>query len=225
MSREHHGADETGFERAYDAWCPLNRTGKTYRSYQRYIKQNNPGNPASGVTSMTSSTHRKVSRKMHARGLHPAAPWPLTLVVTWFGLGLVPRAPGTFGSLGALPFAVLISWAGGPWALVGAAVVVFLIGWWASEVYVNHIRQKDPGHVVIDEVAGQWLTLAVAPLDPVAYALGFVFFRIFDIFKPWPVRWADRRMGGGLGIMIDDVLAAGYAALALWAVVTVVPIV
>lgn len=163
--------------------------------------------------------------KSHAEGLHPAAPWPLTMIVTWFGLGLAPRAPGTIGSLGALPFAAVIAWLGGPWALLGASVVVFLIGWWASELYVRRTRREDPGLVVIDEVAGQWLTLAVVPLDPVAYALGFVFFRIADIAKPWPVRWADRRMAGGLGIMVDDVLAAGYAALALWAVVTFLPVV
>lgn len=167
---------------------------------------------------MGSFIHRKVARKVRARGLHPAAPWPLTLVVTWFGLGLVPRAPGTFGSLGALPLAMLISWAAGPWALVAASFAVFGLGWWASEVYVRRVRQKDPGQVVIDEVAGQWLTLAAAPLDPLSYALGFVFFRIFDIFKPWPVSWADRRLSGGLGIMADDMFAGVYAGVALWAV-------
>lgn len=73
----------------------------------------------------------------------------------------------------------------------------------------------DPGEIVIDEVAGQWLALLSAPLTPLAYALVFLLFRIFDICKPWPVRWADRQVPGGLGIMLDDLLAAVYAALAL----------
>lgn len=151
------------------------------------------------------------------------APPLLTLLVTWFGTGLVPRAPGTFGSLGTLPFAYLLAWGAGPeWsavALVSAALLVFLAGWWASEVYIRYVHNKDPGQVVIDEVAGQLLTLSVAPLDPVAYAIGFLFFRIADIAKPFPVNWADRRVGGGLGIMIDDILAALYSTGALWVVV------
>jgi phosphatidylglycerophosphatase A len=66
---------------------------------------------------------------------------------------------------------------------------------------------------VIDEVAAQWLVLLPAPLDPLAYAVAFVLFRIFDIWKPWPVRWADRHVKGGLGIMLDDLLAAVYAVV------------
>ena len=69
--------------------------------------------------------------------------------------------------------------------------------------------------VVVDEVAGQWLTLLPAPFNPLCWALAFLLFRVFDIWKPWPVRWADRHVHGGLGIMLDDLLAAVYAALAL----------
>jgi phosphatidylglycerophosphatase A len=69
--------------------------------------------------------------------------------------------------------------------------------------------------VVIDEVVGLWLVLAVAPLDPVYYGLGFALFRLFDIFKPWPVSWVERRFGGGIGIMADDVVAAVYAGAIL----------
>ena len=78
----------------------------------------------------------------------------------------------------------------------------------------------DPGAIVIDEVAGQWLTLAVAPLDPLAYLLGFVLFRIADVLKPWPASWLDRRVGGGFGVMIDDVAAAVYAGGVLAILVT-----
>lgn len=174
---------------------------------------------------MVPTSHEDLARKAQARHLHPPAPWALTFVVTWFGSGLAPRAPGTFGTLAALPFAVVIAWLWGPWGLVIGAVAVFLVGWWASEAYVRRVRQKDPGQVVIDEVAAMWLTLAVVPLDVTYYALAFVAFRFFDILKPWPVRWADRRIGGGLGIMIDDILAAGYAMLVLWIVVSIVQIV
>ena len=76
-------------------------------------------------------------------------------------------------------------------------------------------RSKIPASVVIDEVAGQWLVLLAAPRDPLAWVLAFLLFRIFDIWKPWPVRWADRDIAGGLGVMLDDLLAAVYAALVL----------
>lgn len=137
---------------------------------------------------------------------HPAA-----LLATWFGAGLLPKGPGTWGSAAALPFAWALAAAGGPRLLLAAAAVCFAVGWWASAVYVRRTGAEDPGEVVIDEVAGQWLTLAAAPLDPLSYLAGFALFRLFDIWKPWPVRVADRRLGGGLGIMVDDVLAGLYA--------------
>ena len=74
---------------------------------------------------------------------------------------------------------------------------------------------------MIDEVAGQWLVLVAAPLDPLAYASAFVLFRIFDIWKPWPARWADSHVKGGLGIMLDDLLAAVYAVLGLFVLLTI----
>lgn len=161
------------------------------------------------------------SDPLHARDpapdtLHKAVPWPLTLVVTWFGAGLSPVAPGTAGSLAALPFAFAIAWFGAPWMLVPAAAVVFLIGWWAADLYCRRAGLKDPGLIVIDEVAAQWLTLSVAPPEVVPYAVGFILFRIFDTLKPWPVSWADRRIGGGFGVMIDDIVAAGYSTALLW---------
>ena len=144
---------------------------------------------------------------------------PPILLATWFGSGLLPGMPGTWGSLAALPFAWVIHLFYGPIGLTLAACIVFGVGVWAAEVYANESGADDPGAVVIDEVAGQWLTLALAaPLDPLFYALGFVFFRIADILKPWPVGWADQRLKGGLGIMVDDILAAFYAAAALVAV-------
>jgi phosphatidylglycerophosphatase A len=137
--------------------------------------------------------------------LHPAS-----LAATWFGAGLLPKAPGTWGSLAALPFAWGLMAAGGPLLLLAAIVICFGLGWWASSVYVRLTGTEDPGEVVIDEVVGQWLVLLAAPLDPLSYLAAFILFRLFDIRKPWPVCWADRQIGGGLGIMLDDILAAGY---------------
>jgi phosphatidylglycerophosphatase A len=144
----------------------------------------------------------------------PALPvWhPATLLSTWFGAGLLPKAPGTWGSLAALPFAWVMVRYGGPALLALAVGAVFLIGWWAAATYVRGGPVADPGEVVIDEVAGQWLALAFVPPDPVLYLTGFVLFRLFDIRKPWPVGWADRTVAGGLGIMVDDILAGLYAA-------------
>lgn len=146
----------------------------------------------------------------------PSLSNPATLLATWFGAGLAPIAPGTVGSAAALPFAVVIAWLAGPPWLLPAAALVFLVGVWAAGAYAKRIGVSDPGPVVIDEVAGQFITLAFVPLDPVLYALGFFLFRAADIFKPFPANWADRTVEGGLGVMLDDVFAAVYSALALW---------
>jgi phosphatidylglycerophosphatase A len=138
-----------------------------------------------------------------------------TLIATWFGVGRLPLAPGTWGSLAALPFAWLIAWLLGARALLIAAALLFLIGWWAAGRVSRATGVKDAGAIVVDEVMGQWLTLVVTPPDTVPYIAGFVLFRIFDIAKPWPARWIDERLTGGLGIMADDVVAGFYAATAL----------
>lgn len=145
----------------------------------------------------------------------PSATDPALWLATWFGSGLLPRMPGTWGSAAALPFAWVLVWLGGPWLLVLAAALVFALGLWASARYMEAAQVHDPGAIVIDEVAAQWLTLAFMPLDPLIYTLGFVFFRVADVLKPWPVNWLDRRVGGALGVMIDDLVAAIYAIAAL----------
>jgi phosphatidylglycerophosphatase A len=147
---------------------------------------------------------------------------PAVLLGTWFGAGLLPVSPGTWGSLAALPFAWLIQARLGWLGLVVGAALVFPIGCWAAGTIGRASGLKDAGAIVIDEVAAQWLVLAVAPLHPLAYAAGFLLFRVTDILKPWPASWADRRVGGGFGVMLDDVIAAVYAAallllfLSLW---------
>ena len=140
---------------------------------------------------------------------------PVKLFSTWFGAGLLPKAPGTWGSLAALPFAWAMTMWGGPSVLAIATLLVSVFGWWVADLYVRRTGVTDPGEVVIDEVAGQWLTLLAVPPDPILYLVGFILFRVFDIFKPWPVGWADREIGGGLGVMVDDLLAGLYAALCL----------
>ena len=142
------------------------------------------------------------------------------LISTWFGVGLLPKAPGTWGSLAALPFAWFIYSYGGYQILLLATAGIFAAGVWMSGIAAAESGAEDPGEVVIDEVAGQWLTLVVVPPDFLLYAAGFVLFRVFDIWKPWPVSWADRNLKGGLGIMADDILAGVYAAVILLALKT-----
>jgi phosphatidylglycerophosphatase A len=138
---------------------------------------------------------------------------PAVLLATWFGTGLLPIAPGSWGSLAALPVAWAIRSHVGTTGLAVATVIVFAIGWWVAATVAKASSIEDPSAVVIDEVAAQWLVLLPAPLDPLAYAVAFLLLRIFDIWKPWPVRWADRHVKGGLGIMLDDLLAAVYAVV------------
>ena len=143
---------------------------------------------------------------------------PGVLLATWFGAGYLPKAPGTWGSLGALPFAWLIVDRGGVWALGLAAVFIFFIGLWASKDFMDRTGAHDPGAIVIDEVAGQWIVLLAAPLDPVAYCIGFALFRLFDVLKPWPISWADRRIPGAWGVMVDDVLAGLFGLIVLYCI-------
>lgn len=137
---------------------------------------------------------------------HPAA-----LIATAGGIGLLPLLPGTWGSLAALPCAWAISALAGRTALLAAAILAFAVGCRASATLARTSGLKDPQFIVIDEVAAQWLALVAAPLDWRAYLAAFLLFRLFDIWKPWPVRAIERRVHGGPGIMLDDIAAALYA--------------
>lgn len=149
------------------------------------------------------------------------------ILATFFGSGLSPKGPGTAGTLAALPVAALIHWALGIEALLAASVLVFFLGWWVSAKYlVLSAKQGDPKEVVIDEVAGMWLTLSAMPLMwigppegwmPWLYAASFAAFRLFDIWKPWPISVADRKLKNAFGIMFDDILAAIFALILLGA--------
>jgi phosphatidylglycerophosphatase A len=139
----------------------------------------------------------------------------VALIATWFGSGLLKPFPGTWGSAAALPPAWLMVWLGGPELLLGATVLLFGLGCWAGDHYERADAHKDPSAVVVDEVVGQWLVLLAAPLTWPAYLMAFLFFRVLDIFKPWPASWADRHVAGGLGIMLDDALAGAWGLVTL----------
>ncbi len=135
-------------------------------------------------------------------------------IATWFGAGTSPVVSGTVGSLAALPFAYIIHISLGSFGLFVAAIIMFGVGCWASEQFVRKAgKGEDPGEIVVDEVAGQWLVLCVFYPTWQSYLVGFILFRIFDIVKPWPVYLADRHVKGGLGVMLDDILAAFYPML------------
>jgi phosphatidylglycerophosphatase A len=127
----------------------------------------------------------------------------------------MPVAPGSWASLAALPCGWLIRGSGGIGALAVATIAVFALGWWASARVAAASGIADPGFVVVDEIAAQWLTLIAIPLDWRWYFAAFVLFRSFDIWKPFPVSWFDRNVKGGLGVMLDDVMAALYALAVL----------
>lgn len=144
--------------------------------------------------------------------------WVAQALGTWFGCGLSPLAPGTVGTLGALvPVVAFARWFGwGPWHWVAAAALLTVPGIWAASRVAEAAGKKDPGRVVIDEVLGVWVTLAgAASLDWQRLGLTFLLFRVFDIWKPFPVRRLEK-LPAGTGIVADDLAAGLYAALVLY---------
>ncbi len=131
-----------------------------------------------------------------------------------FGSGLAPKAPGTFGTLAAVPIYWLLQDLTWPlylsWLVVTFALGVYWCGRSAKLLGVH-----DHGGIVWDEFVGLWITLFLAPKSWLFVALGFALFRFFDVLKPWPIGWLDRNVEGGFGIMIDDVLAGIYAFVCL----------
>jgi phosphatidylglycerophosphatase A len=167
---------------------------------------------------------------------------PYFLISTCFGLGKIPKAPGTIGSFVALfityycfngiavfkqyflpetpifPFSII--------ALVGIAFLLFVIGSYSAGQYSKLINVEDPKEIIIDEIVGQMLTTGltapfsimflynIVPIDLViigSILSSFILFRLFDIFKPWPINWLDKNIKGGIGIMLDDIMAAIFA--------------
>ena len=135
-----------------------------------------------------------------------------TLIATVLHVGRFPVAPGTVASLVALPFAWLILRYDSAIGLCVAAFVAAALGVWACDVYMRETSMHDPSECVIDELAGQWLACAFAPLSLKGFALAFVLFRLFDVTKIWPVSAAER-LDGGLGVVADDMVAGLFAGL------------
>lgn len=139
---------------------------------------------------------------------------PVHLLSLGFGTGLAPRAPGTFGTLAALPFYLLMH--GLPtWVYALCCAGLFVVGVWLCGATARTLGVHDHPGIVWDEVVGYLLTLVAVPYDWRWLLLGFALFRLFDIWKPWPIRNVDRNLRGGLGIMMDDLLAAVYASIVM----------
>ena len=135
-------------------------------------------------------------------------------IATGLYVGKLPKAPGTWGSAAAIL----------PWLLIkdlelasylAVVVVVFIVGFFAAGSAEKIMDSPDAGPIVIDEIVGMFVTLTLAPAHPLAWLLGFFLFRLFDITKPFPVSWFDQRIHGGIGIMMDDVVAGLYAFASL----------
>jgi phosphatidylglycerophosphatase A len=139
---------------------------------------------------------------------------PVNLLAFGLGTGLAPKAPGTFGSL----FGVAIAWWTLPLGLelrIVVAIALIVSGFWICGESARRMGVHDHPGIVWDEIAAMYLVFLVAPPGITAWALGFGLFRLFDIWKPWPIRDLDHRLGGGPGIMLDDIVAALYAVVLL----------
>jgi len=140
---------------------------------------------------------------------------PALFLAFGFGSGLAKKAPGTCGTLAAIPLYWLMIQAGLPiYSLL--TVIATVAGIWICGIAADKLGEHDFGGIVWDEVAGYLITMWLVPFSWQAVLLGFVLFRIFDIIKPWPIKWIDQKVQGGLGIMLDDVLAGVFAGALLW---------
>jgi len=144
---------------------------------------------------------------------------PTGFLAFGFGSGLAPVAPGTAGTVASLPFAALIVQLPLPVALA-VVVAAFLVGIYLCGVTGQKLGVHDHGGIVWDEFVGMWLVVLFIPFHWAWWLAAFALFRVFDAVKPWPIRWFDRRIHGGFGVMLDDILAAVYTlivlGLAMW---------
>lgn len=159
-----------------------------------------------------SDTDKAVMARLNVRA-------PSVWLATWFGCGFMRPAPGTWGSIGAIPIAILLVLLGGPKYLAAAIILSIGLGLWACKHFEVMSGEADCKMVVIDEVAGQWISLwpvLVLPvINPVLIAASFLLFRFFDITKPFPVGWLDQNLKGPMGVMADDIAAGLIVALIL----------
>lgn len=146
---------------------------------------------------------------------------PVHLLAFGFGSGAFPKAPGTAGTALAMLIYILLPPLS-PLVYGLALIITFLLGIWICGKAASDLGLHDPGGIVWDEFVGYWVTMFMAPTGWQWALLGFVLFRLLDIFKPWPVKWADKKIEGGLGIMLDDVLAGIMAALCIQAIAVLI---
>ena len=139
--------------------------------------------------------------------------WIGIAIATGFGAGFVPIAPGTAGSAISLPIAWFVFWKGGYGWLWITTLFTFIIGGWSARIAENLLECHDSPHIVVDEMAGQLLSLCSVPCKIPNMIVGFGWFRLFDSVKPWPAGRIDREMEGALGVMLDDGAAGIYANL------------
>ncbi len=149
-------------------------------------------------------------------------PLAITLIATALGAGLVPKVPGHCGTLMAVPLAWWLMGHGRVALVLGTGVVTG-VGTWAAGRYCAYTGKEDNQQIVIDEVAGYLVTLFLVPRTPMNLFLGFLLFRLFDVWKPWPVRLIDRQVHGGFGVMADDLAAGVYGALSLLLLTRLIP--
>jgi len=138
---------------------------------------------------------------------------PANIIALGAGLGLAPKAPGTFGTLLGIPLLFLMP--ENLWAYAIVLVALFALGVWCCDACAKNLKVHDHPGIVWDEVVGYLITMMAVPRSALWIVVGFVLFRIFDILKPWPIGWIDKHVQGGLGIMLDDVLAAIFALIAI----------
>ena len=156
--------------------------------------------------------------KREAPSLHFLLGHPAHFIALGFGAGLAPVAPGTFGTLVAIPMALALRAYGTDYLVLAAVVAFLLIGIWAAGVTGRDLGVPDHGAIVCDEIVAFLLVLYFVGNSSLGIAIAFLLFRLFDIVKPPPIRQLDRAMKNGTGVMLDDLLAAGYTllVLALW---------
>ena len=159
-----------------------------------------------------------IKRHLFKRNSAPASVWrnPVHLMAFGFGSGAAPVAPGTFGTLAAIPIYLLIA----PlslWVYLAIVGVMTILGIWLCDVTSRDLGVHDHSGIVWDEFVGYLITMVAAPQGWLWVVVGFFLFRFFDILKPWPISWIDKHVKGGWGIMLDDIVAGIFSWLALQA--------
>jgi len=158
-------------------------------------------------------------------GKHTSTDILFRALASGFGVGYIPVAPGTFGTLWGIPlFLLLHLWDGqtlgplplGPIIYFGGTLVFIIFSCWVSHRAESLFGGHDSGKVIIDEVAGYLVTMSFFPVHWTWILAGFIAFRFFDILKPFPAGWVDKKVGGGIGVVLDDLIAGVYANAVIW---------